>query len=124
MAVQGKKQPRLLLTRNPKSAEGQRKRKETAEPAPAAEPKKRGRPRKETAEPAPAAEPKKRGRPRKEVSEPVATEPKKRGRPRKVDIDENLKQIEARLKEQNELLKQQQKALEVTVKNATRPTEE
>ncbi len=101
-----------------------RPRKETVEPAPAAEPKKRGRPRKETAEPAPAAEPKKRGRPRKEVSEPVATEPKKRGRPRKIDIDENLKQIEARLKEQNELLKQQQKALEVTVKNATRPTEE
>ena len=101
-----------------------RPRKETAEPAPAAEPKKRGRPRKETVEPAPAAEPKKRGRPRKEVSEPVATEPKKRGRPRKVDIDENLKQIEARLKEQNELLKQQQKALEATVKNATKPAEE
>ena len=100
-----------------------RPKKEVIEPV-VTEPKKRGRPRKETTEPAPVAEPKKRGRPRKEVSEPVATEPKKRGRPRKVDIDENLKQIEARLKEQNELLKQQQKDLEVTVKNATRPTEE
>ena len=117
--------PRKIATEGPVETEPKKRgrpRKEVSEPI-STEPKKRGRPRKEVSEPV-ATEPKKRGRPRKEVSEPVATEPKKRGRPRKVDIDENLKQIEARLKEQNELLKQQQKALEVTVKNATRPTEE
>ena len=80
---------------------------------------KRGRPRKEaTAE---KKEVKHVGRPRKTDSQPAK---KPVGRPRKTtnsDLDENLRSIENRLKEQNELLKQQQKALDITIKNVIKP---
>ena len=80
--------------------------------------KKVGRPKKAKK----TIESKKRGRPTKvELNENVVK--KGRGRPRKkvINIDENLKSIEIRLKEQNELLKQQQKALDITLKNIIKP---
>ncbi len=80
--------------------------------------KKVGRPKKAKK----TIESKKRGRPTKvELNENVVK--KGRGRPRKhdINIDENLKSIENRLKEQNELLKQQQKALDITLKNIIKP---
>lgn len=82
---------------------------------------KRGRPKKETT----ANVTKKAvGRPKKNVS--AETKVKKPvGRPKKTvqknDLDENLRSIENRLREQNELLKQQQKALDLTIKNVIRP---
>ncbi len=79
-------------------------------------PKKRGRPRKAVAEVKPKA---KRGRPRK--SEQVVTLQKRRGRPRKSNIDENLKEIENKLKKQNDLLKKQQQDLKLTVNKVTKP---
>ena len=81
--------------------------------------KKRGRPKKEEVE-EPAKPAGKRGRPRKEQVEEAPKPAGKRGRPKKLNIDENLKLIEERLKEQNRLLKEQQKALDKTV-NGTNP---
>ncbi len=79
---------------------------------------KRGRPRKEaTAE---KKEVKHVGRPRKTDSQP-AKKPVGRPRKSKIDLDENLRSIENRLREQNELLKQQQKALDITIKNVIKP---
>ena len=75
---------------------------------------KRGRPRKEQTEEAPKPAGK-RGRPRKEQAEEAPKPAGKRGRPKKINIDENLKLIEERLKEQNRLLQEQQKALDKTV---------
>ena len=75
---------------------------------------KRGRPRKEQTEEAPKPAGK-RGRPRKEQTEEAPKPAGKRGRPKKINIDENLKLIEERLKEQNRLLQEQQKALDKTV---------
>lgn len=100
-----------------------RPRKETveAEELKAEEPaKKRGRPKKETAAEETAKPAGKRGRPRKVAIEEEKPEAKKRGRPKKLNIDENLKLIEERLKEQNRLLKEQQKALDKTV-NGIKP---
>ena len=120
--------PKKVETEEPKAEEPKkprgRPRKIETEEQKAEEPKKpRGRPKKvETAEPK-AEEPKRpRGRPKKEVSQVEEVAPKKpRGRPKKeMNIDENLKLIEERLKEQNELLKKQQKALDITVKKATK----
>ena len=75
---------------------------------------KRGRPRNEQTEEAPKPAGK-RGRPRKEQTEEAPKPAGKRGRPKKINIDENLKLIEERLKEQNRLLQEQQKALDKTV---------
>lgn len=84
--------------------------------------KKRGRPKKVESQQVENKQPKKRGRPKKE-QQVENKQPKKRGRPKKVNIDENLKLIEERLKEQNELLKKQQIALDKTVQNATNSTD-
>ncbi len=90
-----------------------RPRKEQTEEAPKPAGK-RGRPRKEQTEEAPKPAGK-RGRPRKEQTEEAPKPAGKRGRPKKINIDENLKLIEERLKEQNRLLQEQQKALDKTV---------
>ncbi len=90
-----------------------RPRKEKTEEAPKPAGK-RGRPRKEQTEEAPKPAGK-RGRPRKEQTEEAPKPAGKRGRPKKINIDENLKLIEERLKEQNRLLQEQQKALDKTV---------
>ena len=79
---------------------------------------KRGRPRKEVTTEKKEVKPV--GRPRKTDSQP-AKKPVGRPRKSKIDLDENLRTIENRLKEQNELLKQQQKALDITIKNIIKP---
>lgn len=107
--------PRKEKVEKPAKKRGRPRKIEKSEKA-SEPPKKRGRPRKEVVELEQPA--KKRGRPRKKENE-TQKPASRRGRPKKIDIDENLKIIEKRLKEQNELLKTQQKALDKAVKNVS-----
>lgn len=99
----------------PAKKRGRPRKEESVETVASAEPaKKRGRPKKEESE-EPVKPAGKRGRPKKEQTEEAPKPAGKRGRPKKLNIDENLKLIEERLKEQNRLLQEQQKALDKTV---------
>ncbi len=98
----------------PAGKRGRPKKEEVAQEVKDEPAKKRGRPKKEESE-EPVKPAGKRGRPRKEQTEEAPKPAGKRGRPKKLNIDENLKLIEERLKEQNRLLQEQQKALDKTV---------
>ena len=103
-----------VASAEPAKKRGRPKKEEAAQEVKEEPAKKRGRPKKEESEESvkPAG---KRGRPKKEQTEEAPKPAGKRGRPKKVNIDENLKLIEERLKEQNRLLQEQQKALDKTV---------
>ncbi len=103
-----------VASAEPARKRGRPKKEEAAQEVKEEPAKKRGRPKKEESEESvkPAG---KRGRPKKEQTEEAPKPAGKRGRPKKVNIDENLKLIEERLKEQNRLLQEQQKALDKTV---------
>lgn len=106
-----------VASAEPARKRGRPKKEEAAQEVKEEPAKKRGRPKKEESEESvkPAG---KRGRPRKEQTEEAPKPAGKRGRPKKINIDENLKLIEERLKEQNRLLQEQQKALDKTVNGA------
>lgn len=106
-----------VASAEPARKRGRPKKEEAAQEVKEEPAKKRGRPKKEESEESvkPAG---KRGRPKKEQTEEAPKPAGKRGRPKKINIDENLKLIEERLKEQNRLLQEQQKALDKTVNGA------
>lgn len=103
-----------VASAEPAKKRGRPKKEEAAQEVKEEPAKKRGRPKKEESE-EPVKPAGKRGRPKKEQTEEAPKPAGKRGRPKKVNIDENLKLIEERLKEQNRLLQEQQKALDKTV---------
>lgn len=103
-----------VASAEPARKRGRPKKEEAAQEVKEEPAKKRGRPKKEESE-EPVKPAGKRGRPKKEQTEEAPKPAGKRGRPKKVNIDENLKLIEERLKEQNRLLQEQQKALDKTV---------
>ncbi len=77
----------------------------------------RGRPKKEKVEESKVVK-KGRGRPRKIQEEPEKVK-KGRGRPKKIDLND-LKEIEKKIKEQNNILKGQKTDLKKTLKKATK----
>lgn len=103
-----------VASAEPAKKRGRPKKEEAAQEVKEEPAKKRGRPKKEESE-EPVKPAGKRGRPKKEQTEEAPKPAGKRGRPKKLNIDENLKLIEERLKEQNRLLQEQQKALDKTV---------
>jgi hypothetical protein len=113
----GRPRKEVIEEEQPKSARKRgRPRKEVVEEV---KPKsQRGRPKKAKVETVEKKTTGKRGRPRKEKVEVVEVV-KKPGRPKKINIDD-LKEIEIKLKKQNDILKEQHKELKRTLKKVTK----